>query len=216
MSALVRMRQEILADKRKSAFLAGLALLAVVMGGRAVLSSSGSKPGRPATASAATNRPASGQGGTTARPVAQDAKSASEAEKRLREFMSQWGTSQTTSVARDLFALDSAHFPDPAQADRRSAGGVGGAKSATGSDDDGLDTAARLRDLARLQLKSVMSGNRTIAIFDLSALGGSPAAIVREGDIVGGFTVTNISARSVTLALNGQTYDLRVSSPLDD
>lgn len=215
MTSVARLRQEILADKRKSAILGGLAAIALVMGGRALLSGD-SKPG-PRRAQAAqaqradaSNGPASGR---TPGAEQVDASSAADAERRLREFMAAWSGARSGPPTRDLFALDSAHFPDPSQADRRA---TGGAKSAGVFDDDGVDSDALRRDLARLQLKSVMSGNRTIAIFDLSALGGSASTIARVGDEVGGFRVERIGARGVTLSRDGVSHELRVTSPLDE
>lgn len=207
MSALTRIREEILADKRKAAILGVLGVVAVGLGVRTLApSGESSHPGRTAVASPASL-------GSFA-PLASDSVIATDAERKVREAMAAWKASaRRTAPTRDLFALDNAHFPDPSQPDR---GSIDGAKSADSYDDDGDRGLATASDFARIRLKSTMTGNRTVAIFDLSAFGGSAAAMARVGDSVAGFRVAGISRQSVTLERDGVVRELRVTSPLDD
>lgn len=209
MNALSRIRDEILADKRKAAILGLLGVVSIGLGLRTFVFSDKKSPSRrTATVSPASLSPVG------AKDTGQDSVSAVDAERRVREAMNAWTLKRTRlPESRDLFSLDNAHFPDPSQADRRASEG---AKSAGIYDDDGVGASAIAGALERIRLKSTMIGSRTIAIFDLSALKGPPAVVARVGDAVGGFRITRITARSVTLERDGLTSELRVVDPLDD
>lgn len=207
MSAFTRIREEIVADKRKAAILCVLGVVAVGLGVKTFAPMGKS----PAARRGVVASPASLSG---SEPLASDSVIATDAERKVREAMAAWKASMRVDApTRDLFALDNAHFPDPSQPDRRS---LASAKSADGYDDDGDRGRAIAKDLAALRLKSTMSGKRTVAIFDLSAFGGPGVVMTRVGDSVAGFRVTAITPRSVTLERDGVLRELRVASPLDD
>jgi hypothetical protein len=201
-NAITRLKAELLADRRKASIL-GMLLVAVIwLGGRAVFSGTGP---RRASASESTS---------AASPAAHNpADLAAQAESRLRVIFRSWPVTDASAPAtRDLFALNPAYFPHPAQpAPDESAA----AKSSGQTDDETLARSAFAQDAASIRLKSILFGERPVAVLQTAGVAGGRDIMTRVGDVVAGFSVVRIERRRIVLERDGQRIELTVASPLD-
>lgn len=203
MNALTRLKAEIMADRKKAGVLAGLGVVALVLGARALIVSGA--PAKPAQARVTPVADApSGEANVAAQLSA-------DADLRFRELVARSReTSRSTQVDRDLFALSDADFPRASETD---AGNPEGAKFADQSDDE--TGAPASRGVESLVLKSTIVGRTPVAIVSLPGLAGSRDVMVRIGDAIGGLSVVRIEAGRVIVERDGRQFELTVKSPME-
>jgi len=192
-SLIDRLRVELVADKKKAAILGTLALLALVMGGRLLLKSSG-----PSDAGAAVGIPSPGSSspsGTPSRPVgaALDMSvpgAPGEEDKRLTSWRSQ--RSEDGNTLRDLFVTDLKSYvriePELVK------------KEPTTKPDqamiDMVEVARAVRAQAEgLVLQSTMIGSNSSAVIN--------GRVLRVGEYIEGFQVVAIHPRSCDVKKRG-------------
>ncbi len=203
MSAIERLKAEVLADKKKVILLGSLGAIALALGARALFSGG---PGRPKTprVTQVSNSTMSSQAVVV---------NTIDAETRFRSLADALPAPvQSSPASRDLFALDPEHFPhasEPEPPQEQSA------KSAPQTDDDALRREALLRDAETIRLKSTLVGDRPVAVFTLGGLAGKGEVLVRPGDTVNGFLVVSIKSQRVVLERDGERIERVVRSPLD-
>ena len=197
-SLIDRLRVELAADKKKAAILGTLALVALVMGGRLLLKSSG-----PSDAGSAVGVPSPGSSspsGTPSRPVG-SALSMSvpgapgEEDKRLTTWRS--NRSEDGNTLRDLFVTDLKSYvriePEPIK------------EAPTTKPDkaiiDMMEVARAVRAQAEgLVLQSTMIGSNSSAIIN--------GQVLRVGDYIEGFQVVAIHPRSCDVKKKGVEVSL--------
>lgn len=203
MSVFDRLKAEILADKKKVIILGSLGAVAIALGARAMLSGEKRPPGAAKVTTVST---------ATASSYAAAA-STVDAEARFRTIAAALpALAQASRSERDLFSLNSEHFPQPVETQPPEASG---AKSAPQSDDDALRREAIARDADSIRLKSTLVGGRPVAVIDLGGVTGSRDLLVRVGDTVNGFVVVSIEPKRVILERDGERIERTVRSPID-
>ncbi len=204
MSALDRVKAEILADKKKVIVLSSLGAVALALGARAVFSGGDRRP----SAARVT------QVSTATQSSQAVVVNTIDAETRFRALADALPAPvQASSTARDLFALNPEHFPHSAEPDPPK---DASAKSAPQSDDDAVRRAAIARDAESIRLKSTVVGDRPVAVINLGGITGNREVLARVGDTVSGFTVVSIEARRVVLERDGERIERVVRSPIED
>ena len=203
MSAIDRLKAEILADKKKVVVLGSLSAVAILLGARAMLSGE-KRPPSGAKVTTVSNATASSYAA---------AASTIDAEARFRTIASALpALAQASRSDRDLFSLNTEHFPHPVETQPSEAPG---AKSAPQSDDEAQRREAIARDAESIRLKSTLVGDRPVAVIDLGGITGSRDQLVRVGDIVNGFVVVTIEPKRVILERDGERIERTVRSPID-
>jgi hypothetical protein len=170
---------ELKRDKKKTAIMAVLLLVAVALVGRVVL-----KAGKPAMASAATtvkNPPA-------ARLARSSDPAATESGESDREKVRNLGPIDTT-ITRDIFATNPKYFPSGKTVD------VPAEIEAARTDDLAAEREAILARARELSLQSTVLSASPTAIIE--------GQVLRVGDTINGYNVVEIGPRQCTLEKNG-------------
>lgn len=187
------------AEKKQTATLGVLIVLALGMWARAAV-----KSGNQASASSSTSA------------AAQSTESAKEPASKPAPVVI---VPPAPSLGRDLFLPRSEDFALPVQTEPDAAGG---AKSALNRDDNTPDRKNLPRltpeqqirsEAGRLTLRSTVVGNEPIAVVEADVSGKTERTVLRVGDSAYGFTLLGVHNRSARLEKGGVVVELTI--PLD-
>lgn len=188
----------ILEDKKKAGVLAALALIALVVGVRALVKTS---PKRAAAASTSTTTlPGSTAAGSITLQAVDPAK--------LAETMRRYAIAD--QIQRDPFALDPDAFP-PAEAPKSGSASSEDQDSQTVSPQTAAERAAE--SVRHMRVRSVITGPRPLAVIEWRADTAARSYTLAVGDQLDGFTVASITQRDVALTRDGATYTLSIDTP---
>lgn len=122
---------------------------------------------------------------------------------------------RTEALARDLFAPGPVYARQPLQPEQADASGP---KSAQGSDDNSpvspelrrmeLERVVR-EEASRLHLSSIMIGANPIAVIQHDGSNGA-RSVLHVGDVILGFELVEVSARSAVLSKNGIRVEMNI------
>ncbi|HBS29078.1 MAG TPA: hypothetical protein DEB06_06425 [Phycisphaerales bacterium] len=206
---LAEMRVLLMAERRKAGV---LGLLLLVLAGALVKSLVSVGP--------SASEAALPVGATEAEAVAaagQDAFSRTVAQVDAPRGSSIVRVARAARVDRDLFALDGAHFPPPAQVEDPKSVAQESRVTAIESpapsvDEDRARTESRVRSAAdRLRLRSVIVGQRPIAVFEVK--GDRQRAVVRLGESIDGFVLAEVFSDSVVLEMDSVRVRITLVKP---
>lgn len=201
---------QLTADKKKAGVLGALLMVGAVVGIRAAAQSAGgprAASAQPAAAPAGSAQPPS-QGGATLQVEGPE----SVAGARQLDLTPPGPSASRGRPVRDVFVLSEAHFPEPEPEAKQAEKPKSGAVAADTTEDES-ETARRraLAEADRLRVRSITVGPKTLAILEFADADAGPrrSQVVRAGDTVRGFTVTEVSARGVVVERDGVTATLR-------
>lgn len=190
---LAELRLELEADKKKTAVLAALALVGLVLGVRWLAG----EMGGPSRASAAET-----SGGPSGRPTALGKPLRA---PELRE-PARYGAEDASTI-RDPFLLSAEAFglvrESAAPADLGPKSGEQGVEIAEQDGESGPDLDAIRALASELKLRSTMLGATPMAVFELGGASGKGRVVARVGEPVGGFTLVEVTAGGAVLELDG-------------
>ncbi len=201
---------DLTADRKKAGVLGVLLLVGGIVGIRALAQSAGG----PRTASAqpaaapASSAAAPPPGGAMLRVTGPE----SVAGARQIDLTPPPSSASRGRPSRDVFVLSDAHFPEPEPEANPAEKPKSGASAADTTVDEGEVARRRaLADAGRLRVRSITVGPKTLAILDFADADAGPrrSQVVRAGDVIRGFTVTQVSALGVVVERDGVTATLR-------
>lgn len=205
-----RVREVILADKRKSAILGALAMVALAMWLR-----SGFSLGRPSSARA--SQPAQNEASRAGAVLATTALEIAAVRERLsrREVI----LPRPGGSPRDLFALAGAFLPpeDPNVTTQQESPKFPPPPVETEAARKERERLARIEqvrtDARRLRLRSVIVGQRPAVVIEVGGAGRPRSVVLRAGQRVEGFELVEIRSASVLLLKDEIPVELTLEFP---
>lgn len=201
---------ELTADKKKAGVLGVLLLVGAIVGIRAAAQSAGGPRAASAhpAAGSASSAAAPPPGGATLHVTAPE----SVAGAAQIDLTPPESAANRGRPSRDVFVLSGAHFPEPEPEPKPAERPKSGAAAADTTEDEGEIARRRaLADADRLRVRSIAVGPKTLAILEFAEADAGPrrTQVVRAGDVIRGFTVTEVTARGVVVERDGVTASLR-------
>lgn len=199
------------ADKRKAAILGAMLIVLVGFSARSILKS-GPSPARASSSNSASSRPGANATDAVSRTLA------AIDEQRKGPYIN---IPHAETPSRNLFALSSTHFPEPAQPEQPDKGVTPAVTPPVKIVDGGPrnqppSTEQRVRqEAADLRLRSTLVGATPLAVIEYGGGRNSNRVVLSPGHTVLGFILIEVRSHAVLIEKEGVRVELRRPLPED-